>query len=248
MVHETTISTDTYDVIVLGAGPAGALAALRAAELGARTALVTTAEFGGMAANDGPVPVRTLAFAARLIRDARELSRYGISTNAPELQYDRLLARVREVAHEVSTHSALRARIDALGVSVYERSGAARFTGPHSVETAGGLCLKAEKFILCTGGVSRQPAIPGIELTHTHSHAWKLTQVPASGTRACRLPPRSRLSVRRFSCSSGARASCAGRTRRSRPPSPPGFASRAWQCANASAPSRRSSGRRPECA
>ena len=180
MVHEAEIITDTYDVIVLGAGPAGALAALRAAELGARTALVTTAEFGGMAANDGPVPVRTLAFAARLMRDARELSRYGISTNAPELQYDRLLARVREVAHEVSTHSALRARIDALGVSVYEQAGAARFTGPHSIETAGGLCLKAGKFILCTGGVSRQPAIPGIELTHTHSHAWKLTQVPPS--------------------------------------------------------------------
>jgi pyruvate/2-oxoglutarate dehydrogenase complex dihydrolipoamide dehydrogenase (E3) component len=180
MVHEATITTDTYDVIVLGAGPAGALAALRAAELGARTALVTIAEFGGMAANDGPVPVRTLAFAARLMRDARELSRYGISTNAPELQYDQLLARVREVAHEVSTHSALRARIDALGVSVYERTGAARFTGPHSIETAGGLCLQAEKFILCTGGVSRQPAIPGIELTHTHSHAWKLTQVPSS--------------------------------------------------------------------
>ena len=180
MVHEATISTDAYDVIVLGAGPAGALAALRAAELGARTALVTTAEFGGMAANDGPVPVRTLAFAARLMRDARELSRYGISTNTPELQYDRLLARVREVAQEVSTHSALRARIDALGVSVYERTGAARFTGPRSIETTGGLCLKAEKFILCTGGVSRQPAIPGIELTHTHSHAWKLTQVPQS--------------------------------------------------------------------
>ena len=49
------------DVIVMGAGPAGVVAALRAADLGARTALVTRGEFGGMAANDGPVPVRTLA-------------------------------------------------------------------------------------------------------------------------------------------------------------------------------------------
>ena len=67
------IRPNVFDVIVLGAGPAGVLAALRAAELGARTALVTAAEFGGMAANDGPVPVRTLAFAARLMRDARQL-------------------------------------------------------------------------------------------------------------------------------------------------------------------------------
>ena len=49
------------DTIVMGAGPAGVLAALRAADLGARTMLVTRAEFGGMAANDGPVPVRTLS-------------------------------------------------------------------------------------------------------------------------------------------------------------------------------------------
>jgi len=43
------------DVVVIGAGPAGVLAALRAAELGAHTVLVAREEFGGMAANDGPV-------------------------------------------------------------------------------------------------------------------------------------------------------------------------------------------------
>ncbi|MGH7486498.1 MAG: FAD-dependent oxidoreductase, partial [bacterium] len=70
---------DMIDIIVIGAGPAGVLAALRAADLGARTMLVTRAEFGGMAANDGPVPVRTLAHAARLIREARQLGQYGIA-------------------------------------------------------------------------------------------------------------------------------------------------------------------------
>jgi pyruvate/2-oxoglutarate dehydrogenase complex dihydrolipoamide dehydrogenase (E3) component len=58
------------EVIVIGAGPARVLAALRGAELGARTALVTSGAFGGMAANDEPVPVRTLAHTARLLRDA----------------------------------------------------------------------------------------------------------------------------------------------------------------------------------
>jgi pyruvate/2-oxoglutarate dehydrogenase complex dihydrolipoamide dehydrogenase (E3) component len=169
-----------HDVIVLGAGPAGVLAALRAAELGARTALVTTGEFGGMAANDGPVPVRALAFAARLMREVRELPRYGIDTSATELRYDKLLARVREITHQVSAHSALRDRIDALGVTLHEQAGAARFIDPHTIETAGGLRLSASKFVLCTGGVSRRPAIPGIELTHTHSHAWQLHQVPPS--------------------------------------------------------------------
>ena len=61
------------DIIIIGAGPAGVIAARRAADLGARTTLVTRDEFGGMAANDGPVPVRTLAHAARLMREARQL-------------------------------------------------------------------------------------------------------------------------------------------------------------------------------
>src|SRR6266567_9469382 len=111
------------DVLVIGAGPAGVLAALRAADLGARTVLVTRTEFGGMAANDGPVPVRTLAHAARLIREARQLGLYGISVSEPVLDYSRLLARVREVVDDVSAHSAFREQIDSLGVAVYVQAG-----------------------------------------------------------------------------------------------------------------------------
>src|SRR4051795_9659651 len=110
------------DVIVIGAGPAGVVAALRAADLGAKTALVIRDEFGGMAANDGPVPVRTLARAGRLIREARQLGRYGISVGEPVLDYPRLLARVREVVADVRAHSAFRAQIDSVGVSVFERA------------------------------------------------------------------------------------------------------------------------------
>src|ERR1700704_1229094 len=106
------------DIIVIGAGPAGALAALRAADLGARTMLVTRAEFGGMAANDGPVPVRALSHAARLIREARQLGQDGIAVSEPVLDYPRLLARVREVVEDVRAHIAVRQRIDAVGVTV----------------------------------------------------------------------------------------------------------------------------------
>ena len=168
------------DVIVIGAGPAGVLAALRAGDLGAKTALITRHEFGGMAANDGPVPVRTLAHAARLIREARQLGLYGIAVSEPVLDYPRLLARVRTVVNDVRAHSVFRGQIDALGVTVYEQAGAARFADLHTIETESGLRLQAEKIIICTGGVSRRLAVPGFELTATHSDAWGLTSVPPS--------------------------------------------------------------------
>ena len=91
---------------------------------------MTSAEFGGMAANDGPVPVRTLAHAGRLIREARQLGRYGVDVSEPVLDYSRLLARVREVVDDVRAHSAVRQQIDALGVTVHEQAGAARFADP----------------------------------------------------------------------------------------------------------------------
>src|SRR5215218_5731420 len=168
------------EVIVIGAGPAGVVAALRAADLGARTALIVRDEFGGMAANDGPVPVRTLAHAARLIRQARQLGRYGISVQEPVLDYPRLLARVREVVDEVRAHAALQQQIDAAGVTVHERTGTARFLDAHTVETQSGLRVRAEKLVLCTGGKSRRLPVPGFELTATHSDAWGLTAIPPS--------------------------------------------------------------------
>ena len=168
------------DIIVIGAGPAGMLAALRSADLGARTALVARAEFGGIAINDGPVPVRTLSQAARLIREARQLGQYGIAVSEPVLDYPRLLARVREVVDDVRAHIAVRQWIDALGVTVHEQAGAARFADSHTIVTEAGLRLQADKFIICTGGVSRRLPLPGFESTSTHSNAWSLTSVPPS--------------------------------------------------------------------
>src|SRR5260370_9410934 len=123
------------DTLVIGAGPAGVLAALRAADLAARTIVVTGGEFGGMAANDGPVPVRTLAHAARLIREARQLGQYGIAVTEPVLDYPRLLARVRGVVNDARAHSSLRRQIDSLGVTVPEHSRAPRFAAQRAIAT-----------------------------------------------------------------------------------------------------------------
>jgi pyruvate/2-oxoglutarate dehydrogenase complex dihydrolipoamide dehydrogenase (E3) component len=168
------------DVIVIGAGPAGVFAAYRAAVLGANTTLIARDQFGGMGANDGPVPVRTLAHAGRLIREASQLGRYGIAVSEPTLSYPQLLSRVREVVDEVRAHSLRREYLDELGVTTHEKAGTARFVDPHTIETDSGLRLQADKFIICAGGTSRRLPVPGFELTATHSDAWALTTIPPS--------------------------------------------------------------------
>ena len=168
------------DIGVIGAGPAGVFAALRAGQLGAQTTLVTRDAVGGMAAADGPVPVRALAQAARLRREARHLHRYGIETTDTALDYLRLLGRVREGVAEVAEHSVPRTELQDVGVSLRERAGTARFVDPHTIKSEQGLRLHADKFILCAGGTHRALPVPGAELVGSHRDAWTLTAVPDS--------------------------------------------------------------------
>jgi pyruvate/2-oxoglutarate dehydrogenase complex dihydrolipoamide dehydrogenase (E3) component len=127
--------SSTADVVVIGAGPAGVMAAAHAAELGARTVLVTQQSIGGMAANDGPVPVRTLAHTARLMRAARQLGQYGVVINEPALDYQRLLERVSGVTGEVRQRSTLRTLIESHGGTIRESAGSVHFEDPHTIVT-----------------------------------------------------------------------------------------------------------------
>jgi pyruvate/2-oxoglutarate dehydrogenase complex dihydrolipoamide dehydrogenase (E3) component len=168
------------DVCVIGAGPAGVFAALRAGQLGARTTLVARDAVGGMAATDGPVPVRALAQAARLHREARHLHRYGIEVGDTALDYRRLLTRVREVVADVAEHSVLRTDLQDAGVLLREHAGTARFVDPHTIEAEQGIRVNADKIILCAGGTNRALPVPGAELVGSHRDAWRLTTVPES--------------------------------------------------------------------
>ena len=73
------------DVIIIGGGPAGVTAALRARELGADVTLFEKGRLGGTCLNDGVVPTRVWARAARLRRDFDQLSAYGWLAQPPDL-------------------------------------------------------------------------------------------------------------------------------------------------------------------
>jgi pyruvate/2-oxoglutarate dehydrogenase complex dihydrolipoamide dehydrogenase (E3) component len=85
-------------VLVVGGGPAGATAAIQALELGADVTLVEADQVGGTNLNRGPTPVRTLARAARLVRDWSSWERFGLEGPPPVPNLDAVLANCARVA------------------------------------------------------------------------------------------------------------------------------------------------------
>ena len=108
-----------------------------------------------------------------LIREARQLPRYGITVGEPALDYPRLVDRVREVTDDVRTRSLLSEELRQSGVTIHEHAGAARFIDPHTIESADAPVLRSETFIICTGGMSRPLELPGFDLTCTPGDAWE---------------------------------------------------------------------------
>src|SRR3712207_2330401 len=104
---------DSFEVVVVGGGPAGVTAALRARVLGATVALVERGNLGGTCTNDGCVPTRVLARAARLMRDAEQFSGYGLEGKPPEVDFTRLLQRTQRIVYRVHEKKQLRGRLEA---------------------------------------------------------------------------------------------------------------------------------------
>lgn len=172
--------TEQFEVIVIGGGPAGVVAALRARELGARTALVERGRMGGVCTNDGCVPTRVLARAARLRREADQFEIYGLIAPEPELDFPGLMARAQQVVYQVHEKKQLLNHLRQAGVQVFDTAGTAKFRDPQTIELEDGSRLTGDKFILCVGGHARRIDFPGSDLAITHSDVWGLRKLPES--------------------------------------------------------------------
>ena len=153
-----------YQLIVIGAGPGGYTAALRAAKLGLHTAIVERREVGGTCLNRGCIPTKPLLHASQVYSDAAEGARMGV--HAGNISYD-----MGEIfAYKRSVSDKLRQGIHALlkGAKVDVVEGTAQITAPGEVTVTApdGAAVQytAERILAATGSVNVRPPIPGLEL------------------------------------------------------------------------------------
>lgn len=168
-----------YDLAVIGAGSAGFSAAITAAELGARVALIGHGTLGGTCVNVGCVPSKTLIRATEALHHAQTATRFaGIRTEAFATDWRSLVAQKDELVSSLRQAKYVDLLPKYEGVSYIE--GVARLTdGGVTIDDA---LIRSFKTIIATGSRPAIPAIPGIETVPylTSTSALDLTELPAS--------------------------------------------------------------------
>ena len=167
-----------YDMIIIGAGSAGLIAARFARGLGLSVALVERSRVGGDCTWTGCVPSKALVKGAAVAHSVREAARFGLPQSNPAVDLGAVMERIRSViSHIYDTESP-----DVLaneGIEVI--LGEASFTTPNSV-TVAGQALTARRFLICTGASPVIPPILGLDTVefHTYETVWDMEKLPES--------------------------------------------------------------------
>lgn len=148
-----------FDLVVIGGGAGGLVAAAGGAKLGARVALVERDRLGGDCLWHGCVPSKALVRAARVAHEMRAAGRYGLTAADPRPDLAQVMAHVRDVVAGIAPHDSPE-RFRGLGVDVIFGNG--RFVSPHAFEVDG-RTLTARAFVIATGSRPAIPSLPGLD-------------------------------------------------------------------------------------
>jgi len=150
-----------YDVAILGSGPGGYVAAIKAAQRGLKVALVEKQYLGGTCLNVGCIPTKALIACAEELRSIKSARDFGITVEGVSFDYAKMLARKDRVVKQI--RGGVEYLMKKNGITVY--NGAGTLTGPHSIGivNAEQQEITADALILATGSIPARPPIPGLD-------------------------------------------------------------------------------------
>jgi len=174
-----TAAEKVYDVVVIGAGPGGYVAAIRAAQLGKRTAIVEREHLGGVCLNWGCIPTKALLRNAEVINLLKRGRDFGFSVENVQVDYSAAVKRSRQVSGRLV--KGVGSLMKKNKIDVYEAEG--RLVAPNRVAIGSeGEVLEASNIILATGATSR--SVPSLKIDGeriiTSRHALARTECPES--------------------------------------------------------------------
>lgn len=151
-----------YDLLVLGAGPGGYVAAIRGAQLGLKTAVMEKKNIGGVCLNTGCIPSKSLISSASVFSEVKRLEGMGVKTDLSGFDYGKVHGQSRETAATLS--KGVQYLLEKNGVTLIKEEG--KLSGTHEVTTSSGRKIQACNIMIATG--SRPRTIPGLEYDHTN--------------------------------------------------------------------------------
>lgn len=168
-----------YQVVVLGGGPGGYVAAIRAAQCGLKVALVEKEALGGTCLNWGCIPTKALLRSAEVYETVKKASEFGIKVSADGIDAKAIFARKDRIVKQLV--GGIKGLIQANKIDLF--TGIGKVLNPHELEisqTSGVKTITMEKLILATGSRPFVPPIPGVDLPGviTSNEALSLGYIP----------------------------------------------------------------------
>jgi len=170
-------TTAQYDCIVIGSGPGGYVAAIRAAQLGLKTAVIEKDRIGGRCLNYACIPAKAVLRSADVAQEVREAGEFGVTVGEPTIDFGKVMERRGEVVATLTGGVGM--LLKKHKVDVYEGHGALTAAG---TVTVGDQELEASKAIVIASGSVKKP-IPGTTFAGRvigTEEAWALEELPAS--------------------------------------------------------------------
>ncbi len=152
---------DKFDLCVIGSGPGGYVAAIRAAQLGLKTVVVEKAELGGICLNWGCIPTKALVHSATVVNHIKHAADFGISVSGMNIEFDKVIKHSRTVAGRLSKGIEFLFRKNKIETIFGHGKLISAGKVEVQVEDGGTKTIEAKHILLATGARAR--SIPGVE-------------------------------------------------------------------------------------